>query len=73
MNRLRNLRLDLNLSQHELANISGVSRATIQLIERGYRQPSQNELLAFAESLGVKENEILGEHNGMEVRHDKSV
>ena len=39
-NTLRELRLERNISQEELAAISGVDRSYVSLIERGINSPS---------------------------------
>lgn len=51
--RLKNLRDNRGLSQRKLAALSGVSNATISLIEHGRTDPSMGLLKRILESLGV--------------------
>ena len=51
--RLMHLRTSKSLSQRKLAKASGVSNATISLIENGRTDPSMGLLKRILESLGV--------------------
>lgn len=51
--RLKSLRIHRGLSQRRLARLSGVSNATISLIEHGRTDPSMGLLRSILEALGV--------------------
>jgi DNA-binding XRE family transcriptional regulator len=51
--RLRQLRAAAKMTQHELAERSGIHRQTIARIELGDHQPSWQTALALARALGV--------------------
>jgi transcriptional regulator with XRE-family HTH domain len=57
---LRELRDRASLSQEELAERAGVSRATIADLERGARKPHPKTRRKLAEALGVEPYELLG-------------
>lgn len=70
--RLRNLRIKKNLSQHEVSNIFNISPSAVGTYERGEREPSFDLLIKFSDfykvSLdyllkGKKEDEILLNRN----------
>ena len=50
--RLKAARAELDLSQEELAHRAGVSRQTINMIERGDYNPSLNLCLSICHVLG---------------------
>ena len=52
INHVKEYRLDLGLSQQELANAVGVSRQSINSIERGRYTPSLQLALKFARLFG---------------------
>ncbi|MFO8059867.1 MAG: helix-turn-helix transcriptional regulator [Bacillota bacterium] len=52
-NRLRELRVDRNLTQQQLGQILGVSRQTIIAIERGRYDPSLPLALSIARFFGT--------------------
>lgn len=56
---LRNIRLENNLKQNELADKCCVSAETIKCIECGKRYPSVDLLIAFSEVLNVTVDEIV--------------
>lgn len=56
--RLRELREHASLSQMELAERSGVSRATIADLERGKRKPHPRTRRKLAEALKVEPHEL---------------
>lgn len=58
--RLRELRNRTKLSQQELANIIGVSKSSINMYERGEREPSVDTLGAFADFFDVQIDYLLG-------------
>jgi len=51
--RVRDLRLQKNLSQAKLAKLSGVSTTALRVIERGKSNPLVETLVKLAEALGV--------------------
>jgi putative transcriptional regulator len=53
VNRLRQERARLNLTQAELAALVGVSRKTINTVENGVFTPSTTLALRLARALGV--------------------
>jgi putative transcriptional regulator len=53
INRLRQERARLNLTQAELASLVGVSRKTINTVENGVFIPSTTLALRLARALGV--------------------
>jgi putative transcriptional regulator len=53
INRLRQERARLNLTQAELAALVGVSRKTINTVENGVFTPSTTLALRLARALGV--------------------
>jgi len=55
---LRALRDRASLSQEELAERAGVSRATIADLERGNRKPQPKTRRKLAEALGVEPYEL---------------
>ena len=58
--RLRLLRNSRNLSQQSLANAIGVSKSSINMYERGEREPSFKTLIAIANYFNVDTDYLLG-------------
>ncbi len=58
LNRLKEHRVRLNVNQHEMGVLVGVSRQTISLIERGDYSPSVTLALKIAKVLGVTVEDI---------------
>lgn len=56
-------RIDLHMSQSDLAEKSGVTRQTIGLIEAGDFNPSINLCIAICRALGVTLNDLFWEDN----------
>ena len=56
-------RIELEMSQTELANKAGVTRQTIGLIEAGEFNPSINLCIAICKALGVTLNDLFWEEN----------
>jgi len=56
-------RIELNMSQTELAKRAGVTRQTIGLIEAGEFNPSVNLCIAICKALGVTLNDLFWEVN----------
>lgn len=59
-------RIEMNMSQTELANRAGVTRQTIGLIEAGEFNPSINLCVAICKALGVTLNDLFWEEEGNE-------
>jgi len=59
-NQVRALRLDKGMAQGELAQALGVSRQTINSIEKGRYTPSLPLALALARYFGVTVEEMFG-------------
>ena len=59
--RLKAARAELDLSQEELAHRAGVSRQTINMIERGDYNPSLNLCLSICHMLGKTLDELFWE------------
>ena len=59
--RLKAARAELDLSQEELAHRAGVSRQTINMIERGDYNPSLNLCLSICYVLGKTLDELFWE------------
>jgi transcriptional regulator with XRE-family HTH domain len=58
--RLKQLRLDLNMKQSELANKIDVSPSTIGMYEQGRRTADQDTLIKLAEAFNVTIDYLLG-------------
>lgn len=58
--RLKELRLSKGLTQEELGNILGVTKASICCYEKGTRTPTLENLLDIVEFFGVSADYILG-------------
>lgn len=61
--RMKFRRIELNLSQTELAKKAGVTRQTIGLIESGEFNPSIKLCIAICRALGVTLNDLFWEEN----------
>jgi DNA-binding XRE family transcriptional regulator len=57
--RLKALREERGLSQHELAEKAGVHRFTVSKLERGTQEPAWPVVLAFCNAMGCKPNDFL--------------
>jgi transcriptional regulator with XRE-family HTH domain len=57
---LKELRLERNLGQVELAKAIGVSKGIISLWENGLREPSMYCLISLAEYFNVSVDELIG-------------
>ncbi|MEU8756194.1 helix-turn-helix transcriptional regulator [Streptomyces chartreusis] len=51
--RIRAARLDANLTQERLAELSGMDRQTINRIEQGHASPLLDNLIRIADALGT--------------------
>lgn len=60
MNKLKERRLELKMTQEELAAKSGVSRVTISLLETGEQTVTKSStILALAKALNIEAQELL--------------
>lgn len=57
-NHLKEYRAKINVNQHEMGKLAGVSRQTISQIERGDYSPSVTLALKIAKIFGVPVEEI---------------
>ena len=65
-------RIELNISQTELAKRAGVTRQTIGLIEAGEFNPSIKLCIAICRALGVTLNDIFWEDEENETEKEQS-
>jgi transcriptional regulator with XRE-family HTH domain len=52
-------RLELNLTQAQLAEMAGVTQGAISMIERGERTPSLDVIMKIAVALGCTIDELI--------------
>ena len=64
-------RIELDMSQTELAKKAGVTRQTIGLIKAGEFNPSIKLCIAICKALGVKLDDIFWEDEDDEVENEK--
>ena len=64
-------RIELDMSQTELAKKAGVTHQTIGLIEAGEFNPSIKLCIAICKALGVKLDDIFWEDEDDEVENEK--
>ena len=64
-------RIELDMSQTELAKKAGVTRQTIGLIEAGEFNPSIKLCIALCKALGVKLDDIFWEDEDYEVENER--
>ena len=58
---LRRHRSEKNISQEELAFLSGVDRTFVSRLERGIRQPTITTLIGIGQALGVPAADLVRE------------
>jgi transcriptional regulator with XRE-family HTH domain len=58
---LKRLRKERSLSQEKLADLSGLDRSYISILERNLKLPSLYTILALASGLGIKASEFMME------------
>ena len=56
---VRSLRKKRNLSQEKLADLCGLDRTYISLLERGLRQPSIATIFSLATALAITPSELI--------------
>jgi transcriptional regulator with XRE-family HTH domain len=61
--RLKELRNKANLSQQELSKIIGISKSSINMYERGEREPGLETVGALADYFGVRTDYLLGKND----------
>lgn len=61
--RLKNLRLEKNLRQDQLASLVHVEKSSISMYENDFRQPSYEVLIRYAEVFHVSTDYLLGRSN----------
>lgn len=64
MNRLRQARLKIDVSQLELMQRTGIYFSTISRIERGWLNPTEEQKNKLAEALHVETNWLFPASNG---------
>jgi transcriptional regulator with XRE-family HTH domain len=57
--RLRELRADRGVSQEAFADLCGLHRTAMSLLERGKRVPSLRTLLTLSQGFGISLSELL--------------
>ena len=57
---LKELRLEKNLGQVELANAIGVSKGVISMWENGLREPNMYSLILLAKFFNISIDELVG-------------
>ena len=71
---IRNRRLELGMSQQELAIKTGYTdRSSIAKIEAGRVDLSQSKILAFASALNTTASELMGEEPSPSIYYDKQI
>ena len=60
MNRIRDLREDMDLRQSDVANATGIDRKTISNYETGKTNPDSFAVIKLAEFFGVSTDYLLG-------------
>lgn len=71
MNQLKYWRNERGLTQVELALASGVGRWAIQLMENGVRTPTESEIKAIAEILGIPIKRLFSNHDDSLQKEDE--
>lgn len=56
---VRQLRIQKGLSQEKLADLCGLDRTYISLIERGLRQPTLKTIFSIANSLQITPSDLI--------------
>lgn len=69
--RLRELRNSRKLSQQELADLLGISKSSINMYERGEREPGLDALEAMADFFNVDMDYLMGKTSEIKTFDDK--
>lgn len=69
--RLRELRNSRKLSQQELADLLGISKSSINMYERGEREPGLDTLEAMADFFNVDMDYLMGKTSEIKTFDDK--
>jgi transcriptional regulator with XRE-family HTH domain len=56
---VKKYRLECNLTQESLANLSGIDWSTISRLERGVVNTSVSVLFALADAMGIRPSQLL--------------
>ncbi len=72
-NRLKELRKNKNITQEELGNIIGVTKASICCYERGTRTPTLENLIDLMEFFGVNADYLIGSDEVISIKSEKDV
>lgn len=56
---VRELRTEQGISQEGLANLAGLHRTYVSMLERGIRNPSLTVILQLAEALGTRASTLM--------------
>ena len=72
-NRIKEKRLQLKMSQKELAEKIDVSASAVNQYEKGDKVPSSEKIISLAKSLGVSSDYILGVSEEDDIFLDESV
>ncbi len=70
--RLKELRKNKNITQEELGNILGVTKASICCYEKGTRTPTIENLIDLMEFFGVSADYLIGSDKLVSVKGNKS-
>lgn len=57
---LRKARLAIDITQQELADKVGITRKTLNMYEKGHREPSASVIVKLADQLHVTTDYLLG-------------
>lgn len=70
---LKHLRNEAGISQQELANRIGISKSSVNMYERGEREPGIETLKTFADFFGVGMDYLLGKSHLRNITHDNVI
>lgn len=71
-NKIRQKRIAKEMTQEDLANLSGMTRMTIFRLENGQQKPKMNKLIPIAKALECDVEELKGD-GGEELKKDGGV
>ena len=58
--KIRKIRIEKNMSQKKLANLTGISQTYISKIEENKRQPTFSKMVKIANALGIPIEQFKG-------------